>query len=77
MFDDYLYENTPRVIYGDGERGKVFLRVCPRCGRFVKADGAANLVDDNAACKKHGRVKMPFEGWEADLYEGARLGGEV
>lgn len=32
---DYTYENAPRLNYG----GAHFIRVCEKCGRFVKADG--------------------------------------
>lgn len=58
---------TPRVMYGDDA---CFLRVCPHCGRFVKADDvilisvAAGLKDQpNATCAVRGRVNMPFEGY--------------
>lgn len=65
-----MFSETPRVMYGDA----CFFRVCPECGRFVKADdrivvygpdGDEWIDEDvpNATCKKHGRVKMPFEGW--------------
>ena len=59
----------PLARYGD----MVFVRVCPVCNRFVKADEGINFLtnmnDDvkfnepNATCKKHGRVNMPFEGY--------------
>lgn len=64
---DGEYENTRRVTYQDGA---VFVPVCEKCGRFVKADefiqlnGLDELMDQpNATCSKHGRVKMLFEGW--------------
>jgi len=51
----------------------VFLRRCPECKRFVKADKTViyekNGLDDykfgtpNATCKKHGRVVMEFMGF--------------
>lgn len=49
----------------------VFARVCPVCGRFVKAhetlryresiDGIYDFKP-NATCKRHGEVTMPFMG---------------
>lgn len=61
--------STPPTVYGEGSTG-VFVRVCPKCGRFVKADGGISVnglgeVKDepNATCAKCGRVSMPFEGW--------------
>jgi hypothetical protein len=66
------YENIRRIVYEyDGERA-VFIPVCEKCGRFVKADKSilANeskgLKDcSNATCKnkKCGRTKMLFEGF--------------
>lgn len=63
----YEYENTRRIRY-DG--GMIFLPVCPKCGRFVKADesvavnGLGEYVPNpNATCAKCGRVEMPFEGF--------------
>lgn len=56
---------------GDGEQA-VFVRVCPRCNRFVKPDKTITIkayeiapepVEPNATCSKHGRVGMPFEGF--------------
>ena len=71
---DYMYIETPRWIY---EHGAQFLRVCPKCGRFVKADKSITfnlrteqpLKEPNATCKKCGRVEMPFEGWFDELSE--------
>jgi hypothetical protein len=64
----YEYENTRRIQYG--EHGPVFVPVCPKCGRFVKADENMqfNIEDQykpgpNASCKKCGRVEMPCEGY--------------
>ena len=61
---------TPRICY---EGGACFLRVCPECARFVKADskitvygshGDERVSDEpNATCSQHGRISMPFEGW--------------
>jgi hypothetical protein len=61
----------PLVQYGD----LLFVRCCPVCHAFVKADaeiavlrnsdGAARVVKPNAMCHRHGRVIMEFEGyWE-------------
>jgi hypothetical protein len=65
------YENVRRISYaGDGESDLVFVPVCPKCGRFVKADGSVSVngLGDyvprpNADCKHCGRVEMPFEGF--------------
>ena len=61
------YENARRIEY---EGGAVFVPVCEKCGRFVKADKSiftnesTGLADKpNATCKKHGRVQMIFEGF--------------
>lgn len=65
----YEYEETKRLVYGDGA---TFVPVCVKCGRFVKADeritfdGLGRLVDQpNATCSKCGRTKMMFEGFIA------------
>ena len=66
---EFNYE-TPRVYYGD----MCFVRLCPECARFVKADETLNYKhnkwteedkfdEPNATCKKHGRVNMIFEGY--------------
>ncbi len=66
MILDPQYEGSPRVSYG---HGTCFLRVCPECGRFVRADDSVWFNDygvkraANATCKIHGRVEMPFEGF--------------
>lgn len=58
----------PYVGYGDDEEGVyLFTRVCPKCGRFVKADKTSKLCgssEPNATCSRCGRVRMPEEGWE-------------
>ena len=60
------YENMRRVSY-DG--GAVFVPVCEKCGRFVKADNQIEINSNglkdqpNATCKKCGRTKMIFEGF--------------
>ena len=64
------YEHLRRVVYGKDEyAGATFVPVCPNCGRFVKADGSIRFQNDtivdeeNADCRKCGRVKMLFEGF--------------
>ncbi len=61
----------PYKSYDGGIEGGeiVFLRVCPRCSRFVKADGYIYAGENgvkpgaNATCKKCGRVEMSFSAW--------------
>ncbi len=64
--------NAPRQSYDCGEHGSaVFIRQCPKCGGFVKADESIRVrwmnqqisKEPNATCKKCGRVEMIFEGW--------------
>lgn len=63
----FEYENMRRIEY-DG--GAVFIPVCERCGRFVKANETV-LVSEmsglhpgpNATCKKCGPTRMLFEGF--------------
>ena len=64
------YPDTRRVTYGDDNAQ--FVPVCPKCGRYVKADktivthGCDNEVredEPNATCARCGRVAMPFEGY--------------
>ena len=52
------------------EGGATFIRVCSKCGRFVKADKTVFTNDEtglksqpNATCKKCGRTTMPFLGF--------------
>jgi len=62
----------PWVQYGSGEASPIYYRLCPICGRFVKADGYSGLpeyVKENATCAVHGRVKMPFACWASELEE--------
>ena len=61
------YENTRRVVYGDGA---TFVPVCFHCGRYVKADKHVYVNDmtgvsgkTNATCSKCGRTHMIFEGF--------------
>jgi C4-type Zn-finger protein len=69
---DYDYdfpENTNYVMYGE----MMFLRRCPTCMRFVKADNTLPYFENvlteekrfepNATCKKCGRVEMDFLGY--------------
>lgn len=65
----YEYENLRRVTYADEEETAVFIPVCPKCAKFVKADkrikyNSERGIDDtaNATCKKCGRVVMLCEG---------------
>lgn len=62
------YENVRRVEYCGGA---VFVPVCMKCHRFVKADLAIGVGDyglkpgPNATCSKCGRTEMHFEGFFA------------
>ena len=62
----YEYENTRRIVYGDGA---YFIPICSICGRFVRADKEIFANDfglkkqSNATCKKCGRIEMIFEGF--------------
>ncbi len=69
MTFDYA-NNSVWVSYG----GLTFVRVCPKCGKFVKADPEITVNEElpadqgcnakeNATCKRCGRVRMPCEGW--------------
>lgn len=64
------YDGFRRVVYGD--EGATFVPVCPKCGRFVRADESILLATDgsvgdhllpNATCKRCGRVSMPCDGF--------------
>ena len=62
----------PTICYGDGKSYDAFIcyRICPYCGRFVKADKQSRRPEyskGNATCKKHGRVQMPLLGYLEDL----------
>lgn len=68
--NDYAYEGLRRVTYDCGQDGTAyFVAVCPKCCRFVKADGhihtgPSGLADKaNATCSRCGRIQMPFEGF--------------
>ena len=60
------WEKTPTVCYGSGEDSPIYYRICPICGKYVKADERSTIPEylaTNAICKIHGRVAMPFCGW--------------
>lgn len=69
MIDVNYHSEAPRIMYNNA----CFIRVCPKCGRFVSPDEFMSWktnkwTDDvkfepNATCKRHGHVIMPFEGW--------------
>lgn len=66
MFETHIFpSNQNYVTYGDA----VFVRRCPKCMRFVKADDTISLSEagvtdkPNAVCSKHGKVKMLFIGF--------------
>lgn len=66
----YEYENIKRIVYETEGGQAVFIPVCEKCGRFVKADKlifaneSKGLKDcPNATCNKDGRIKMLFEGF--------------
>ena len=66
--DDCQYENTRRIVYGDGA---TFVPVCMACHRYVKPDASVLLSDaglhpgSNATCSRCGRTRMHFEGFMA------------
>ncbi len=64
------YVDAPRVTYVTGDEAVAsFVRVCEKCGRFVKADDVVRVGFDgldpgpNATCSKCGRTRMLFEGF--------------
>lgn len=66
------YEHDSSYITYDNEDGSdaVFIRRHEGCGLIVKPDETIAVHQDsglkdqpNATCKKHGRVKMEFEGF--------------
>lgn len=69
--NDSAFVESPRVTYDCGEHGTaVMVRVCPHCGRFVKADetisvnGLGEIFQlPNSTCTQHGRVHMLEEGY--------------
>lgn len=71
---EWAYPDTPRVSYDFGaDIGKaIFVPVCERCARFIKAPdplvtSAKNLQamapEPFATCSKCGPTTMPFEGF--------------
>lgn len=59
------YRESPRISYGDEEA--TFLRVCPNCGIFVKADKNIKFNGEghpeekpNATCKKMWACRNDF-----------------
>lgn len=70
MIEIEIDENTPMVCYGEGAEVLAFVRLCPNCGRFIKADEEVRINGfdqwieaENAVCSKCGRVKMIFDGY--------------
>ena len=66
MYWDDDIENQPWVRYDGGDDGDpCFIARC-ECGRFVKMDGSVKInyegivTEDNATCKKCGRIKVPM-----------------
>jgi len=66
-----LIAETNFVVYdcGDDIGPAMFIRRCPVCEKFVKADKSVfiNMLGEvfgepNATCSKHGRVRMYFYG---------------
>lgn len=61
----------PVRSYGDGQSGKCgFIRRCPKCSRFVRADKRIYILGlvgidyyPTATCRRCGRVEMPFLGF--------------
>ena len=67
--DGEYSEKTAVVVYSSFDGScPAFYRICPKCGRFVKADDKTQIPEylgakPNATCKKCGRVQMYFCGW--------------
>jgi hypothetical protein len=69
MFPEYAWVNAPHLYLNYD--GFILIRVCTKCGRFVKADEVISIGDcgpnatmENATCKKCGRVWMTEVGWD-------------
>lgn len=67
-------KSYPLVQYVESteENSMMYIRLCPNCGRFVKADDRSAppfTGKPNATCPRCGRVEMPFYGWVADMME--------
>ena len=69
MIEIEYTNNYPTVMYGEDAGAFVYYRICPYCGRFVKADDSSKGpgCGTNATCKKHGRVEMPFLDYAGEL----------
>lgn len=70
MNGDCSYENVRRVSYdfSPDSGDLVYVPVCEKCGRFVKADKTMSMnkyYDNkpNATCSKCGRTRMLCEGF--------------
>ena len=71
MIEVEVNENTPMVSYGyDEAEVLAFMRLCPNCGRLLKADGHISIngleeisKSPNATCSVCGRVTMIFDGF--------------
>jgi len=62
----FEYEGMNRICYGEDQA--LFIPVCEKCKRFVKADKKVYIngkgeCKPNATCKKCGRTNMIFEGY--------------
>lgn len=66
------FENMRRKVYdcGDNCGEAIFVPVCVKCHRFVKADDHIVVNEEsglknapNATCSQCGRTKMHFEGF--------------
>lgn len=60
----------PDGPYHQYEGGATFVRVCPKCNRFAKADEYVLVNEETGlkpgptgTCSKHGRIEMPFVGF--------------
>lgn len=59
-FEDFANDDRSWIGYGEEEL-RLWLKRCPKCMRFVKADKSCfinNKLKPNATCKIHGRVRM-------------------
>lgn len=70
MSDYEFVDDRNYITYGDQYNPMVFVRRCPQCSSFVKADEAVYNNENtgviqapNATCHRHGRVSMPFMGY--------------
>jgi len=65
------------AAHADEDEEPAFERVCPKCGRYVKADSTTSVLgkEPNATCSRCGRVRMDMVGWSGD-FERATQEGE-